>query len=508
MMPMRFILLIAALSVSLLACANSSTPANDENPLPTVVTKFGQLSGVVEADSKVFRGIPYAQPPVGELRWQLPRQPTPWEGVRRAATFGSICPQKGASGTASEDCLTLNVAAPMAATSASKLPVLVWMHGGGFVSGSGSSDTYSAELWNANGIVLVTLNYRLGAMGFFAHPALDGENGVNYGLMDMVAALEWVQGNIEGFGGDTDRVTIGGLSAGAMAVNMLMVTPRAKGLFSGAIAHSGYGTWPLPRTQSKALSSEFSSAEFLAGKIVKRAMATESDNDVSRSELNAIGAEQFTNAIDGFHLPIVDGKTLSEESAILFARGQQRSVPFISGGSSYDGSVFPYAALSPESVLSLAGKQSNQVRDLWKSDYEISDSLGIRRFFGDMRYLFSGSYHTRQMIHVKQPGYLYLYDYVPPNKRGEWSGARHGSELYGLFNDITNEVAISMRRYWVNFIKTGNPNEKGQLIWPVVGDGHLEWMVFGDQGGVQKGVRQEKMDFLEAIYSERVSAIE
>ncbi len=506
-MPIRLAVLMATFLLVLVGCARSPAPFIDDPATPLASTQYGRLSGVIEADSKIFRGIPYAQPPVGDLRWQPPLQPEQWEGVRSASTFGFSCPQKQRLESTSEDCLTLNIATPLSATTTSKLPVLVWVHGGGFVGGSGSSDIYNADLWNANDIVLVTLNYRLGALGFFAHPALEDEHGANYGLMDMVAALEWVKANIEGFGGDSESVTVAGLSAGGMAVNLLMVAPQAKGLFKGAIAHSGYGTWPLPRTNSQSISADFSSAELLGQQIVERATLN-LKTMVTRAELNAITAEQFTHAISGFHLPIVDGISLAEETAIMFARGQQHPVPFVSGGSSYDGSVFPYSGLTEQTVLSHVDERKGQIPDLWQSDYSISDELGFNRFFGDLRYLFSGSYSTRQMKHANQSGYLYMYDYVPVDKQGQWPGAPHGSELRGLFNDQSTEVAKTMRRYWVNFIKTGNPNGKGLSQWPAVSDEKPEWMVFSDRSAVEIGVRQKKMDFLELIYSERVNAID
>jgi len=477
--------------------------ADDIPPTVTVKTQYGMLSGIVEEGALHFRAIPYALPPVGERRWQPPEPPLPWTGVKLATGFGPNCPQRQGGGVTSEDCLTLNIATPSHISRSGKLPVLVWIHGGGLVAGSGSSPIFSNRVWTAENIIFVSLNYRLGALGFFAHPALDQPQGVNYGLMDMIAALKWVNKNIEAFGGDRDRITIMGLSAGGMAVQLLMVSPEAKGLFSAAISQSGYGTWPKPRIKSVVKLTGSPRAEGIAAGIVARALNEPSQSPITREGLLAIPASRLVNAVQGFHLPIVDGITLPEETAILFHRGQQHAVPFVSGGNSYDGSVFALSLLSLDSVMARLGNRQQEVRDLYKEDFEVSDFQGTSRLFGDMRYIFSSYYMTRQMAKVGQPGYLYLYDYNA-EKQPDWLGASHGSAAINLFNSHDKTTA-KMRRYWINFIKTGHPYGEGLPLWPRQEDGQNRWMIFRDKAVIENDILQRKMDVLQDIYLKRVS---
>src|SRR6185503_7347723 len=236
---------------------------------PTVKVETGQVSGVIEGPAVVYRGIPYAAPPVGALRWAPPQRATAWSGMRDGSAFGPICPQppgarRLASGKQSEDCLTLNVWAP-AARSAKPAPVMVWIHGGGYETGAGSDPLYDGKAFARDGVVLVTINYRLGALGFFAHPALTkaakrGEPLANYGLMDMAAALAWVKRNIAAFGGDPGNVTVFGESAGGAAVVNLLAAPSAKGLFQKAIAESA-GFWFAPSSLKAAEARGVESAE-------------------------------------------------------------------------------------------------------------------------------------------------------------------------------------------------------------------------------------------------------
>lgn len=503
LLPLSFLLLLVL-----------SIVANNVAAAPTVTTTYGDVIGVVEGDARHFRGIPYARPPVGGLRWQPPERPEPWNTPRVASQFGPPCVQTGVIKT-SEDCLTLNISTPASVNAHDKLPVLVWIHGGGFVQGTGSTDAYGSQLWNKHGIILVTINYRLGALGFFAHPALnhrgtetDNHCGMaNYGLLDMVAALEWLKGNIAGFGGDPQRVTIAGISAGGMAVQMLMASPRSNGLFHAAIAQSGYAAWPLPRNRHAAPLPGSSSAEAIAARIAERALDKPEDASVSAQELYGVKAERLAMAIEGFHLPVVDGTTLVEEPGIVFRRGQQRPVPYISGGNSYDGSVFPYSGLSPVALLDVTGGQKERVINLYEIDLDQADNLGAKHLFGDLRYVLAARYTTEQMHKVRQPGYRYLFDYVPPDKKEEWPGAPHGSEGQLLFNDESSSMAAVMRGYWINFIKTGNPNGEGLLPWPVVKPGDTRWMVFQDKPVIKNAVRRNKLDLLELIYNQRVGVV-
>ena len=468
-------------------------------------TQQGLLEGVQEGNSVHFRAIPYAQAPVGELRWQPPAPAKAWQGLRKAHRFGFICPQQKQANVAREDCLTLNISVPSRYSAKTKLPVLVWFHGGGLVSGSGASTVLRSEKWNQQDVILVTLNYRLGAMGFFAHPALSHSMGSNYGLMDMIAALKWLQRNIRAFGGDPERLTIMGASAGAMAVQLLMVSPEASGLFSGAITQSGYGTWPKPRTQDVNPLKNAFSAEQLS--IELAALAARSKNrELSPEALHKISAQDFADAFSGFQLPIVDGITLPEESGVLFAQGKQHSVPFIAGGASFDGSVFMSAKLNEKYVLSLLSNKVGQARSLYQKDFDHSEAQGISRLFGDIRYVHNAFSVTQHMPLVNQAGYLYLFDYLPPNRKYSYPGAPHYSEVPMLFSGSSNTATI-LRAYWLNFVRTGNPNGEGLAPWPSTEGEKRQWMVFNDKPSAQENVLHRKMKFLDQAYQDRVQPL-
>ncbi len=363
---------------------------------------------------------------------------------------------------------------------------------------------FEPRLWNANGIILVTLNYRLGALGFFAHDKLDGSHGVNYGLLDMIAGLRWLNANIGAFGGDDSRITIAGISAGGMAVQMLMTSPLSEGLFQAAISQSGYGTWPLPRTRKVPSLNGSKAAESIADAIAERALG-KPKGEISIKDLYKSTPEQWVKAVEGFHLPIVDGRSLMDEPGIIFRRGDQHSVPFISGGNSFDGSVFPYSGFAPRTLLDMMGEYSAQATRLYSLNALEPDSRPVEHLFGDMRYLLSARYSTTQMHQVNQPGYLYLFDYVPEEKRTEWPGAPHASEGGLLFKDGSTPVAKSMRGYWVNFIKTGNPNGEALPDWPTVTAAKVPWMVFGAAPVVKEGVRDAKLNVIESAYEKRVN---
>ena len=479
---------------------------------PRVTTQEGVLEGVNKNGAQTFLGIPYAVPPVGALRWQPPREFGKWSGIRSAKAFGPACPQPTRfnfmipdNQPPQEDCLTLNVSAP---NGASDLPVLVMIHGGGFASGSGEYLFQTAPFMNAEDVILVTMNYRIGPLGFFAHPLLDGDQGVNYGLMDQIAALCWVQRNIAAFGGDSEKVTILGVSAGAMSVDMLMVTPDSEGLISGAIAQSGYGTWPRqPRTKSVPAITNVPSAEAMA--LERASLVTGKPADeVAREDLYAVTAEQWAESQTGFHYPIVDGVSLSEEVGILFARGEQHTVPFISGGTSYDGSIMEIGGISPEDLLSMTEGREAQMRELWREDFEVSENLGFSRFLGDIRYVYSAWKLTQSMEAVKRPGYLFMFEYVPPEKRGQVSGAEHAADQETMWTQLELPLAVAMRAYWINFMKTGDPNGAGLPTWPkVTGDNTVRWQVFGDEIHVKDDIHAEKMLFIDELWYARVQEL-
>jgi len=478
--------------------------ASEELSATEVTTSYGIVVGIIEGDARQYRGIPYTQAPLGEFRWQPPRPPLVWQGIKQAINFGSDCPQAYSSNTkttksSSEDCLTLNISTPKNIPTDSKLPVLVWIHGGGLVAGSGSSPIFGNRVWTDNNIIFVSFNYRLGALGFFAHPALDNRLGANFGLMDMVAVLKWLKQNIKAFGGDSEQLTIMGVSAGAMGVQLLMVTPEAKGLFNRAISQSGYGTWPKPRIKTVAKMDDSPSAESIATVLINKISYKTNTAAINKADLLKIPATDLVNAVEGFHLPIVDGITLPEESALMFARGLQHPVAFMSGGNSFDGSVFPLANLSNESVLMLLGDRQKQARELYKNDFKVSELRGISSLFGDMRYVFSSYYMTQQMEKIGQPGYLYLF--APSS--GE---ANHATASLKIFNSDSKKIK-KMRQYWMNFIKNGTPNDGNLTRWPKQKSGKNQWMVFNEEPVIKDAILKNKLDFLHRSYLQRISSL-
>ena len=478
----------------------------------SVKTESGLVRGSSEPGVRVFLGIPYASPPVGPLRWRPPQPAARWEGVRTAEEFGATCPQTGAPEPMTEDCLTLNIWTPDAVSESPGLPVMVWIHGGGFRAGSGSDRVSHGDHLARDGVVSVTLNYRLGSLGFLGHPLLEttDEPWANYGLLDMVAALGWVKRNIAAFGGDPARVTIFGESAGGMAVHLLMVVPQADGLFHRAIGMSGYGTWPLPRVRSTASAAApvgAPSAEKVAGDIVEQ--ATEGGRGPETAEeLRQIPAARLAQAVGALHLPVVDGTVVPDEPGILFARGAQHDVPFMTGGDSFDGAVMPWAGIPTEEFLGSFGDRQDRLRTLYADDFAVSDQLGANRLFGDARYVMAGRYLAEQMARVASPGYLYYFNFVPAAQRSEWPGAPHGSELAMLFGHAEDpdalEVGQAMRAYWTSFARTGDPNGPGRPRWPSYEGETDQWLVFGEETEVRAGVIKDKLDLLEARYLERV----
>ena len=509
---LRFLPMLCVLLVPVWVATGAQGAEENGKSAPQVKTAQGSLEGVRAGDSDVYRGIPYAKPPVGSLRWRPPQSVDAWSGVRPAKTFGPACPQPERfryvipdDQLPSEDCLTINVSA---AAGAKDQPVWVMIHGGGFSAGSGEYLLTLGPVLNAEGIVFVSFNYRLSTLGFFAHPELPGEEGVNYGLMDMWAALEWVRENIAAFGGDPERVTISGISAGGMAVDMLMVTPESANLIDGGISQSGYGTWfRQPRTGKVTPLEDSPSAEAMALELAGE-VTGKPPEEVTREDLYAVPAERWAESVRGFYVPIVDGLSLPEESAILFARGKQHPVPFMSGGTSYDGSTLGISGVAPETLVEITNGQEDRLRALWAEDFKVSEDQGFTRFFGDARYLYAALNLTQAMQTVNRPGYLYFFEYVLPEKRGQVPGAEHASAGEIMWTQMDLPVAQAMRGYWIDFVKTGDPNGGGRVAWPpAAGSDEPRWIVFGDEVDQRGGLMPEKMGFIDGLWQERTEPL-
>lgn len=484
-------------------------PAMAANTVQITIEQ-GVLEGISDKNVTSFKGIPYAQPPIADRRWLPPEPVKPHQGIRTATKFGANCPQTERAGlnepdaTMSEDCLTLNVWTP--GLGSKSRPVMVWIHGGGFRFGSGD---IQGELIASEEIVLVSVNYRLGPLGFFAHEALP-DLPANPGLLDIEESLRWVQANIDAFGGDPDNVTVFGVSAGGMAVNLLMTSDRTDGLFSRAIAQSGYATWALPRSQTAPTPAPSGVGMKLAERAERMSsalVATVTDETQSRETLYALDAMALTKALQGFQVPIVDGKSVLEEPAILFLRGQQHAVPYITGGNSFEGSVMTFTGISQQAYRTALGSDLATARKAYATD---SDELWLPRMFGDNRYLISARLTAGAMKNVNAPAWLYYVDFVPDALEGENPGTAHGRDGFYLWAGMlmpdpqVQTFAKAMRRYWFNFARTGNPNGGALPAWPSFDTQSDRWLVLKNPPRAESGVIKERLDLIERRYRQRV----
>ena len=483
--------------------------AGAERVAEIVVAPQGAYEGIVEEGVHAFRGISYAMAPTGDRRWRPPQAVPKHEGVRKALDFGPPCPQARGAGRTDEDCLTLNVWAPAADGSAR--PVMVWVHGGGFIAGSGN---VPGELFAAQGVVFISINYRLGPLGFFGHPALESLVA-NFALLDMVMALEWVRDNISAFGGDPGRVTVFGVSAGGMAVSMLLANDAARGLFHGAIAQSGYGTWALPRTRNAPKPAPLGmglnparSAESLARELIERV----SPDAATADELRALDAVTLTGAVEGFYLPVVDGVTLLEEPGILFLAGRQHDVPVMTGGNSFEGIIMPISGISVEAYERIWGVDYPAARALYRDDFDKSPEIGVKRMFGDNRYLLAARTLALGMARKNSPAWLYFLDVPVAGPPNDSPGAPHGYDRVLLFTraDMPDSWQPALARrllgYWLDFARTGNPNNGTRLHWPEYRKEDGRWLVFGIEDEVRRGIARKQLDFIEARYRQRIQS--
>ncbi len=503
MKAMRYLILCCA---ALLGAA-----ASGANP-DLVRVDGGQVSGVngYQEGIRVFKGIPYAQAPVGDLRWRAPKPPAPWEGVRAADKFGAACmqtpypegsPYRSAAEPVSEDCLYLNVWTP-AKSNRERHPVMVWIHGGAFTRGSGSTPAYDGEELAKKGVIVVTINYRLGIFGFFAHPELtresDRNSSGNYGILDQIAALEWVQKNIGAFGGDPRRVTIFGESAGSWSVNILTATPLAHGLFQRAIGESGALFAGLPT---------LADAEKRGLAVAKQLGAD------SIAALRARPAEDLLKAQGNLASAIVDGWLLPQQITAIYAEHKQNDVPLLIGSNADEGTAFVPATVKPEDFKAMVQRRFGDDSAAFLKIYPASDSeeahqsaaelVRDQTFGWEMR-----TWARAQAKTGKSKIFVYYFSRVPPGPFGARLGAYHASEIPYVFGhmkgpqvqDIDNEITRAMSTYWVNFAVWGDPNHKDLPKWPPY---HLKLelaMSFGQRIQPTEVPNKSALDFLDAYF--------
>ena len=486
---------------------------------PTAQTRQGVLVGREAGGVESFRGIRYAVPPVGPLRWRPPQAPEPWSGPRDAGSVGAICIQPPANGDngvgplpMSEDCLTLNVWAPQGRSA--PLPVMVWIHGGGYINGSGTAALYDGSNLAKRGVVVVTLNYRLGRLGFFDHPALAaereaGEPAGNYGVMDMIAALEWVRDNIASFGGDPSQVTLFGESAGGVAVTQLMIAERARGLFARAVVASGLG-----RQQGAPL-IEVPGGALRPTRARGAAWAYDAGITPTAEALRAAPAERLLTPAPSFYdgdLILTDGVILTTDVETAFSNGSQAPVPLIIGTNSAEfwranPSYVPtyrdrLDAQTPDRKAALLAAYGNQAA---YDDHIVSDLV------------FNEPARRLARLHAGQghPTWLYRFDVVSDGMTKPHGGAPHASERQYVFDTLTaspwptdardQRAADTMAGYWTDFAKAGDPNGGSAPVrWPDLGSSPDQLLEFTNDGPVVKPVPfADRLDLIEALYTTR-----
>jgi para-nitrobenzyl esterase len=516
--------LLAAALVAVLMLGPSASPAQTTGP--TVAIDAGRLAGTVDdAGMRSFRGIPYAAPPVGDLRWREPQPVAHWAGVRDAHEFGDRCQQSPfppatpiGNGGLSENCLFLNV---WAAPAAVRAPVLVWIHGGGYSNGYSNAVGFEGDAFAQKGLVFVSINYRVGAFGFLAHPALTQESphktSGNYGALDQIAALQWVRRNIAAFGGDPNNVTIFGESAGSVSVSVLTASPLAKGLFKRAIGDSGAGLGstvdslpvkPLPWQEQRGLAF----ARVLHAR--------------TAAELRAIPAGQIVDAgehgagtlfLGGRYAPIIDGYLLRETPERTFARGAQNNVSLLTGWNSREGLLFSLvdpngaAAVGCKPVWDDArtatafvneanrsfGAAAPAFLQLYPHGTDDEARMSAENAIADLTIDWATwKWADLQSKNGKTSVYAYLFAKVPPPEY-PLHAATHGSETPYAFDNLKArkwswdstdvQIAHIMSSYYVNFARTGDPNGPGLPQWPAYTGTAPQRMVFDANGAAAAG---------------------
>jgi para-nitrobenzyl esterase len=491
---MRQALLAASLAAFLAACASVPEAASTRGA-PVVRAATGPVEGVRQGDLAVFKGIPYAQAPVARNRWRPPVPVTPWTEVRHAADFGPACVQPTTRrttlysqdlGATSEDCLSLNV---WSSDTGGRAPVIVWIHGGSLVAGSSKEPMYDGAALAAQGVVVVSINYRLGVLGYLAHPGLSAESPTqasgNYGVMDQIAALEWVQRNVAAFGGDPDNVTVAGESAGGLSILYLLTAPAARGLFDKAVAQSAY-LMSMPDLREPVHGSPSAEARGVAIATALGAPDVEA--------LRAMDAQTLTDgaALAGFFpVGVVDGVMMHDQMLDVFNRGEQAPVPVLAGFNS--GEIRSLRVLAPPAPATAADYErtirarygdlaAEYLRLYPAASMDESILAGTRDAF----YGWTAERLVRSQTAIGQPSFLYMFDHGYPAADDAGLHAFHASELPYLFAtlrttppnwpaipDTAAETRISeaMVDYWTSFARSGRPESDHGPAWPAFSPG-------------------------------------
>jgi para-nitrobenzyl esterase len=495
-------IIVSAVVLGIMGCASVNVGAQTE-----VAVEQGRVQGVAAANPSVtvFRGLPYAAPPLGDARWRAPEPVPKWSGVRSASQFAPACPQRlsGArlpwtaefqhQGPVAEDCLYLNIWTPKPRLGA-KLPVLVFIPGGGFVAGSGSIDVYNGESLASRGVIVVTINYRLGVLGYLAHPALSAESkhhvSGNYGLLDQLAALQWVQRNIAAFGGDPHCVTVAGQSAGATSIQLFLASKLTKGLFQRAIIDSGLDAGTMPGTATEH-PTKLVDAE-RAGARLAEANHLPSIAALRHLSLDDLQALDYTG-LEPWR-PVVDAYVVPEDFVSANPQGAQNDIPTIFGLNADEGSAAAgYGHATVEVFEQQAREQFGSRADQFlqlnpvTSDQQAAALQKTSR--RELSWAALDRNAARRAAHSKTPLYICYFAHPIPWPEHPEFGAFHSSELPYAFDNLRfsphplassdQYTARIMSSYWVNFTRTGNPNGPELPRWPAY-RGHRDFLIAGD----------------------------
>ncbi len=502
------------LTVGVVAVAGAIVSAAPD----TVKVDGGEIAGVSAGGVRAFKGIPFAAPPVGELRWKPPQPVAAWKGVKTADTFGPQCVQTPYSAGSvymmepakqSEDCLYLNVWTTT--QSGDRQPVMVWIHGGAWTRGAANIATYDGAALAKKGVIVVTVNYRLGPLGFLAHPELTAESprhsSGNYAVLDHVAALKWVQRNVAAFGGNPANVTIFGESAGSWSVNATQATPLATGLFQKAIGQSG-GQFARTPTLSDAEKG---------GLALAKAVGAD-----SLAALRAVPAEKLV-AVTSFRPSVnVDGWVLPADVRTIFAEKKHNNVPILVGSNANEWTTLSDAAQFPKTMEDYQKRMEAQFPGLAselneaypvKTDADIAGALlGIGR---DTTFSLEMRTWARMVTAAGKKAFLYQFTHVPPGPDAQYRGAYHAAENQYVFGNLRNpqfaytdadrKLSGAMSDYWINFARTGDPNGKGLPEWTAYDAADEPYLVLGMPIELKHHLLKAQLDFLERAQQKRAA---
>jgi para-nitrobenzyl esterase len=511
-----------------IAALSASVAVRAAVPEPTVHVEGGVLQGTSDSDLHVYRGIPFAAAPLGELRWRAPQPSQGWTGVRRADRFAPSCMQPAGPNAVlgapaldvSEDCLYLNVWTP-ASDAGAHLPVMVWIYGGGFSQGSTAIPLYGGEQLARHGVIVVSIAYRVGPFGFMAHPALSAESdrhvSGNYGLLDQIAGLRWVKRNIAAFGGDPDRVTIFGESAGGISVSMLAASPQAAGLFAAVISESGgsFGPTrspPQPGENVPTLQDAESDGAAFAGELGAH----------SATELRKLSAAAIQQKLTGEprFWPLLDGWVIAGDQYKLYQAGRYNDTAILVGTNSDEGALFPPPG-NRDAFITAVHQRYGPYADRLLALYPSADSSWLQSS-RDLTRDAAFGWHTWAWARLQvQTGrskvFLYYFDHTPQRPaQSPWKsapGAVHSEEMIYVFGHLNQvplpwtatdrKLSAEMVDYWTNFAKQGDPNASGLSNWPAFTKARPAVMDFTDAPRAAGVPNLEKLEALDAYFEWR-----